>query len=97
MDELLITEGAEQDYNDSFQWYAARSQEAAVGFEAEFERALDAITANPDTYPYCDDRHRFYLLKRYPFQIIYRAKTEGRWLIVAVAHTRRRPGYWLNR
>jgi hypothetical protein len=45
----------------------------------------------------CDDRHRFYLLKRYPFQIIYRPISGDQWLIVAVAHSSRRPGYWSNR
>jgi plasmid stabilization system protein ParE len=97
MVELLITSGAEQDYAESLRWYAERGKAAAEGFEAEFERALDAIAAGPETYPCCDDRHHFYLLRRYPFQIIYRATSDVEWLIVAVAHTKRRPGYWLNR
>ena len=97
MDELLIAAGAEEDYTASLRWYAERSTRAAEGFESEFAQALKAIAADPDRYPLCDDRHRFYLLKRYPFQIIYREASEDRWLIVAVAHTSRRPGYWLNR
>lgn len=97
MAEILITEGAEEDYTSSLRWYAERSQRAAEGFEAEFARALDAIAAAPDRYPLCDDRHRFYLLKRYPFQIIYRKASEDQWLIVAVAHASRRPGYWSSR
>jgi len=97
MNELLITEGAEEDYLASLRWYADRSKRAAEGFEAEFERALEAIAANPDRYPSCDDRHRYYLLKRYPFQVICRRAPEDRLLIVAVAHTSRRPGYWLSR
>jgi len=78
-------------------WYADRSKRAAEGFQAEFARALEAIAANPDRYPLCDDRHRFYLLKRYPFQVIYRKAPEEQLLIVAVAHTSRRPGYWSER
>jgi plasmid stabilization system protein ParE len=97
MARLLIAAGAEQDYAASLQWYAERSKRAAEGFEAEFARALEAIAANPDRYPRCDDRHHFYLLKRYPFQLIYRRVAEDSWLIVAVAHTSRRPGYWLSR
>ena len=67
------------------------------GFQAEFSRALEAIAATPDRYPLCDDRPRFYLLKRYPFQLIYRKASEEQLLIVAVAHTSRRPGYWSER
>jgi plasmid stabilization system protein ParE len=97
MDDLLIGTGAEEDFTASLRWYAERSTRAAEGFEIEFARALKAISSDPGRYPFCDDRHRFYLLKRYPFQVIYREVSGGRWLIVAVAHASRRPGYWLDR
>jgi plasmid stabilization system protein ParE len=97
VNEILIFEGAEADYTESLRWYAERSRQAAEGFEAEFARALKGISANPGRFPMCDDRHRFYLLKRYPFQIIYRPISDEKLLIVAVAHTSRRPGYWMDR
>ena len=97
MNELLITAGAEQDFTESLCWYAERSQRAAAGFEAEFARALEVIAADPDRYPFCDDRHRYYLMKRYPFQVIYRRVSKEILLIVAVAHASRRPEYWLDR
>lgn len=97
MDNLLIAAAAEEEYTESLKWYAERSLRAADGFEAAFEQALESIAAHPERYPLCDDRHRFFLLKRYPFQIIYRRTSEDRWLVVAVAHTSRRPGYWRYR
>jgi len=97
MNELLISAGAEQDYAESLSHYAKRSKRAAEGFQAAFNAALAAIAARPESYPFCDDRHRFYLLKRYPFQVIYRAIDQDRWLIVAVAHGSRRPRYWRGR
>lgn len=97
MVEIVIGDGAEADYSDSLRWYAERSLRAAKGFEAEFERAILAIAAHPDRYPACDERHRFLLLKRYPFQIIYRPINDDSVLIVAVAHTSRRPSYWSDR
>jgi plasmid stabilization system protein ParE len=84
MDKLLVAEAAEEEYTDSLRWYAERSVGAAEGFEATFEQALESIAAHPERYPLCDDRHRFFLLKRYPFQIIYRKTSEDRWLVVAV-------------
>lgn len=79
MNELLIAEAAEDEYADSLQWYVQRSKKAAERFEAEFAAALEAIEANPERYPVCDDgRHRFYLLKRYPFQLLYRKTDESR-------------------
>ncbi len=97
MGDVLISEGAEDDYVESLRWYSERSQRAADGFEAEFDQALEAIAENPDRYPTCDARHCFYLMKRYPFQVIYRQANEDDLLIVAVAHTSRRPGYWSKR
>lgn len=98
MTELLIAEAAEEEYTASLEWYAERSKKAAERFEAEFALALEAIKANPERYPSCDDgRHRFYLLKRYPFQLIYRSVDEEHWLIVAVAHTSRKPNNWSKR
>ncbi len=96
MTDLLILEAAEAEYTESLSWYAERSQRAAAGFEAEFELALEAIAADPQRYPSCDERHRFYLMRRYPFQVIYR-KHQGKLLIVAIAHGKRRPGYWSER
>jgi len=97
MNEVLVAAGAEQDFTESLCWYAERSQRAADGFEAEFAAALEAIAAHPDRYPLCDDHHRYYLMKRYPLQVIYRRLSDDRLLIVAVAHASRRPSYWLGR
>jgi plasmid stabilization system protein ParE len=84
MAELLILAGAEQDYAEALAWYAERSQRAAHGFEAEFERAIQSIQESPQRFPSYDGRHRFYLMRRYPFQVIYREASVGI-LITAVA------------
>ena len=96
MVDVLIAAGAEQDYVEALAWYAERSAQAASGFETEVERALESIAADPLRYPLCDKRHRFYLMRRYPFQVIYREASQGV-LVVAIAHGKRRPGYWRNR
>jgi plasmid stabilization system protein ParE len=81
MNELLLGEGAERDYTDSLVWYAERSRFAALGFEAEIEWAFEKIAENPERYPFCDDRHRFMLLRKYPFQILYRPVSDGQRLV----------------
>ena len=96
MAEVLIHSAAEAEYEAALEWYFKRSEMAADNFEAAFERALEAIQSNPQFYPLCDDRHRFCLLRRYPYLVIYRVdKDEIR--MVAVAHSRRLPGYWSDR
>ena len=97
MNEILIGEGAELDYAESLRWYAQHSQQAAEGFDFELTRVFKSIAEHPDSCPLCDDRHRYSLLKRYPFQVIFRKVDDSCLLIVAVAHTSRLPGYWSTR
>jgi len=43
-----------------------------------------------------DAEHRRFGLRRFPFGLIYRITSSGV-QIIAVAHRRRRPGYWRQR
>ncbi|WP_102017610.1 type II toxin-antitoxin system RelE/ParE family toxin [Rhodopirellula islandica] len=47
-------------------------------------------------FPKCDARHRFYLLRRFPFRVIYRVDGEDV-VVVAVAHGSQDPNYWATR
>jgi plasmid stabilization system protein ParE len=95
MANVTFLPAAEQDYEEALAWYESRSARAAAGFEAAMEVALQSIADNPEMWPLCDDRHRFYVLRRYPYSVIYRVEAEGA-LIVAVAHARR-SAYWQDR
>ncbi len=77
-------------------WYRERSAKAAAAFEAEIAHVMDRIAGAPDRYPPYTDETRRILLRRFPFAIIYRVDAD-RIEIVAVAHGRRRPGYWRHR
>lgn len=74
-------------------WYAERSLTAAAEFESELDAAELAIKDLPHAWPPYGHGTRRYLLRRYPFGVVYRVEAL-RILIVAVAHGRRRPGYW---
>jgi plasmid stabilization system protein ParE len=96
MAEPLITAAAEAEYLESLLWYAERSPAAAEGFEADFARVLRAIAAEPDRFTAIDERHRAVLMRRFPFQVVYRRERE-RIVVIAVAHAKRRPRYWEKR
>jgi plasmid stabilization system protein ParE len=88
---------AQDEYQVSLAWYQARSPQAADRFEAEVERVLGLIAANPAGFPRYDEGSRFAMLRRFPFSVVYQAEPDGRVEVVAVAHARRRPGYWEDR
>lgn len=96
MANVIICSAAEGEFAASLQWYAERSIEAAKDFDAEFDRAISQIAANPERFPMCDVRHRYFLLRRFPFRIIYRVVNSDI-LVMAVAHGSRSPDYWTNR
>ena len=96
MIDLVISSAAEDEYTDALTWFAERSVQAAERFDLEFEQALGTITSDPQRFPRCDDRHHYYLMRHFPYQIIYRQHADL-WVVIAVAHTARRPRYWSAR
>jgi plasmid stabilization system protein ParE len=88
--------GAKLDFDASFDWYAARSLQAALRFTNDVDAALVKVATNPERFVAVDDRHRECSLKRFPFRIVYRIEG-NRVLVVAVAHAKRQPGYWRER
>jgi plasmid stabilization system protein ParE len=77
-------------------WYRERSPVAALGFLGELDRAIERIAESPHSWPSYVKGTRRYLLARFPFSIVYR--TRDRVIeVFAIAHHRRRPGYWSDR
>lgn len=96
MIELVVCSAAEAEYADALQWYAGRNVEAANRFDAELDRALQVISSDPERFPRFDERHHFYLMRNFPYQVIYR-QHEKHWVVIAIAHTAREPQYWTGR
>ena len=94
--ELEYLDDALVEAEEAARWYAQRSPTAAAGFAFELEAAAQAITETPNTWPAYDHGTRRFLLRRYPYSLIYRVDPT-RLVIVAVAHAHRRPGYWKQR
>jgi toxin ParE1/3/4 len=93
---VTIHPAAEAEYQTALGWYYERSPQAAERFERAFDQAIDFITANPTMFPLCDERHRFVMLKRYPYGLVYRVDGESV-KVIAVAHSKRLPRLWSGR
>lgn len=77
-------------------WYEERSPTAAKRFVKELDHAVRRILESPKLWPSYLHGTRRYLLRRFPYVVVYREEND-RTLILAVAHCKRRPGYWKNR
>ncbi|MDA1052539.1 MAG: type II toxin-antitoxin system RelE/ParE family toxin [Planctomycetota bacterium] len=78
------------------EWYEERSASASNAFMAELDVAIERIAADPERYASYLHGTRRYLLKRFPFFVVYRVAPETL-QVIAVAHGKRKPGYWRDR
>ena len=63
---------ATAEYDAAFDWYLARSADAAIEFDSEVDRALAQIIAAPRRWAAGPFSTRRFLLRRFPFTLIYR-------------------------
>ncbi|MBI3485123.1 MAG: type II toxin-antitoxin system RelE/ParE family toxin [Acidobacteria bacterium] len=77
-------------------WYEQRSADASVGFIAAVFDGLESIAQAPQRWPKYLYGTRRFVLHRFPFSAVY-LDTSDVVNIVAVAHNKRRPGYWKRR
>ena len=80
----------------ALEWYAARDPSAAAGFLSELEHAVARVREFPERWPRIGHRARRYVFLKYPFSLVYRVSPQLV-EVIAIAHHRRRPGYWKSR
>ena len=82
-------------------WYETRQPGLAVKFLQEIDQAQQAIQSRPLSFPRLantavDLEIRRALLPRFPYALVFlELQTEIR--VLAIAHAKRHPDYWLNR
>lgn len=87
---------AETDAEEARRWYAERSAIAARAFLTEMIAAVDHVSQSPEIWPRYLAGTRRYVFPRFPFSLVYRLANDVM-TVVAVAHHRRTPGYWVER
>ena len=81
---------------EATRWYRSRDERVAGAFADAIEHAITAIAQAPDRWAPHNHGTRRYLLRQFPYGIVYRS-AEAYVEIVAVAHTKRKPDYWKQR
>ena len=92
---------ADAEVLDAALWYEDERPGLGDDFLAERERAVERIEENPRGLPRLDyydgpREIRRVLMRRFPYAVIFQVGS-GELLVVAVAHLKRRPLYWLDR
>ena len=93
---LRVHPSAEQEYLSALAWYRDQSLIAAEEFEVAIRQAVERIREAPQRWPFYFGNFRKYTLRQFPFAIVYQ-ESFLEITVFAVAHGRRRPGYWRGR
>jgi toxin ParE1/3/4 len=94
---LVVAPQALAELHDAAAFYTLKANVAlGLAFVAEFERTANFVFANPLLGAVFRGSRRRYLLRRFPYSIIYQVTAEEL-RILGVAHHRRHPGYWAHR
>jgi toxin ParE1/3/4 len=86
---------------EAAEWYQSRRPGLESEFLAEVDRVLPLIASSPKAFPRlldlpADLEIRRALLPRFPYALIFMDLSEHI-RVLAVAHAKRRPRYWLDR
>lgn len=88
---------AESEHLEQVAFYESRLAGLGARYHAEVERALERACALPDAFPSDNPSGlRRLVLHHFPLTLYFRV-VSGAAQVFAVAHHRRRPGYWAAR
>ena len=88
---------SEDEFRAAAAYYEAQRTGLGDDFAAEVEQASQRISLTPQAFPlHGSSGVRKCLLRRFPYTIYFLELPDRIW-IAAVAHQRRRPGYWSHR
>jgi plasmid stabilization system protein ParE len=78
------------------EWYEERSAAVADQFQQAVDAAIDQIAEHPERWGHYLHGTRVFVLKRFSYLVVYRVVDDAV-QVVALAHGKRRPGYWMDR
>jgi plasmid stabilization system protein ParE len=93
---ITFLEEADREFSDAVAYYDDLEPGLGQRFEDEIDRALCWLVEHPHVCPLRRDIYRRMNLHIFPYYIPYVIRQSTLW-VVAVAHSRRRPEYWIRR
>lgn len=95
--DLTFHHRAEAEYLAARDWYRRRAPGLGQAFQESVSRSVEAIRNNPLSWPKYGRRLRWVKTRRFPYLLYFDIQDDSRIVVVAVAHARRRRGYWHGR
>lgn len=97
MKQVVLHEKAAAEIRAAALKYEGQREGLGEAFVAAVEESLLQVAKRPQAFGfYRKTVFRKRMVKKFPYLVIYREREESVW-IVAVAHAKRKPGYWMER
>ena len=97
MKRVRLRPSAKRDLREAVDWYRNRDDDLANRFLDEVFAALALLERLPNlggaVYGINDPDVRQLPVSSFPYQVIFRRRNHAT-IVVAIAHERKRPGYW---
>ncbi len=77
--------------------YESISGKLVARFRIEFDAAIDRLLRFPASHPRILGKYRWIRLRKFPYSLIYREKSQDVYKVVAFPHDRRKQAYWRTR
>ena len=83
---------AQKELNDSYKWYEKQKIGLGLKLINQVDEDLKSIASNPKFYPSKGRNYREFLMKNYPYLIVYKINEATKELLVSsIFHTKRNP------
>ncbi len=98
MKAFQFSDPAAEEFTEAVRWYEQRRPGWGGKLFDAVTHAIERIQAHPEIGAPRSDRlpTRHFRVQGFPYKIAYRLR-EHNIYVVALAHTSRRPGYWMDR
>ena len=94
---MVVHSAAQAELRKSRRWYEKRQPGVGLELLGDVRGALHRIQDDPEIgVRFLGTECRFYKTKRFPF-VIYYVELSDHICVMAIAHNRRRPGFWRRR
>lgn len=87
---------AEQEFNNSVDYYENRQAGLGIEFAEEVCASIDRIAQYPEAWSEMSANTRRCLVNRFPYGVIFQIKA-GILRIIAVSNLQRKPNHWRDR
>lgn len=93
---ILFDKLAKLELDEAGDFYDFQVKGLGARFKKEIKNGIPRIREYPEAWPKARGDVRRYILHKFPYKILYSIEKDYIY-IIAIAHSHRRPEYWIDR